>query len=180
MIMAEFARDQLKLDSVLWMIAAEPPHKTANSITGIKHRLEMVKLVIKNRSEFAISLLDMNRPGPHFSSDMLELASRELPETELYFLIGSDSLHDLPRWYQPERLGIFASICVMDRSGKGLDAEDVTAEIPSLRGNIQTIVAPTIGISATSIRERVRRDQTIRYLVPDSVCSYIHKHRLYR
>src|SRR5688572_25522064 len=88
LILAEQARDQLKLDRVLWVTAADPPHKQGISKTSVIDRLEMVRLAVHDNAAFMLSEVDISRPGPHFTADMLGLLAQQNPDAELYFLLG--------------------------------------------------------------------------------------------
>jgi nicotinate-nucleotide adenylyltransferase len=117
LILAEQARDQLRLDRVLWVVAAVPPHKRDAVHTAVGHRLEMVRLTIENNPGFSTSLVDVERPGPQYSSDMLALVQQQNTEAQLLFLIGSDSLRDLPTWHEPAKIAKLARLVVMPRQG---------------------------------------------------------------
>jgi len=181
LILAETAADTLRLDRVLFVPAADPPHKAATSIrTTADHRLAMVQLAIKDNPRFAISRVDLDRPGPHYSADMLRLLSAEHPNTALFFLIGADSLADLPTWSRPREVFELACLGVMRRPGVEPDVFALEDQLPGLRRRMVWIDAPYIDISASDLARRIATGRSVRYQIPDSVCQYIEQHALYR
>ena len=181
LIMAEEARQQARLDRVLFLPAGEPPHKVGQAITPIAHRLQMVQLAIASHPAFALSRLDVDRPGPHYSVDMVRLFLKQAPAgTEVFFLVGADSLEDMPTWKDPAGLLDLCRVLAMSRPGHELDLERLAQVLPAVRGRVQVLQMPLIGISGTDIRRRVREGRSIRYLVPEEVRQYILAHGLYR
>jgi nicotinate-nucleotide adenylyltransferase len=180
LIVAEQARDQLALDQVVFIPAGQPPHKAARQITAAHHRLAMVQLAIADHVAFALSRIDLDREGPCYSVETISLLQEKWgPETEIHFLIGEDSLRDLPRWHQPDRLLRLCQIVAVQRPGYSVDLNTLDKQLAGAADRIQTIASPLIDISSTDIRERVRENRSIRYLVPDPVRRYIEQHNLY-
>ena len=180
LIVATELRFALALDCVLFVPAGRPPHKTRQEISDNEHRLAMLQLAIDDSPWFAISLVDMQRAGPSYTADTLAILRHELDPVELIFLMGSDSLRDLPTWHEPERIVAQAELGVAQRPGIALDLEQIYASIPNARGRIHLVEVPLIGISSTDIRERVRSGRPIRYQVPLPVEEYIFQHGLYQ
>ncbi len=180
LILAEQARDQLALDSVLWVPAADPPHKQGVAITPVEARLAMLRLALTGNPAFAISRADIDRPGPHYSVDMLRLLLEQHPESELFFLLGEDSLRDLPTWHQPAQLAQLATLVVMRRPGLEYDLSVIERSVPGLQQRLCFLEMPYVNISGLDIRQRLRANRSVRYLLPDSVIGYIHLHKLYR
>lgn len=179
LLLAEQAHEQLRLDKTLWIPAADPPHKQNLAITHVEHRLAMLRLAIEGNNHFAVSLADVNRPGPHFTADLLDILHGEYPTSELFFLIGGDSLRDLATWHQPQRIIDTAKIAVMTRPDAEYDLDMLEAALPGLRERLHFVESPLIEIAGSTIRQQVRAGQSIRYLVPDAVNSYIRDHQLY-
>ncbi len=183
MVLAEHCREACRLDRVLFIPAGQPPHKTERQITSGKQRLEMVELAIAGHPSFAASSIEIDRDGPSYSVDTIAALAREHPDAELFFLIGSDSLADLPLWYQPARLAELATIVVATRPGSNrpdlasLRTVLSTAAIARIEHNIVEI--PLIGISSSAIRARAAAGQSVRFLVPRAVECYIETHGLY-
>lgn len=179
LILAEQACDQLHVERVLWVPAAHPPHKQGEHYTGVDHRLEMLRLALVDNPCFAISLIDVNRPAPHYSVDMLSFLRHEYAGTELLFLMGGDSLRDLSTWREPARLLKLAHLVVMRRPGDNLNLIASEEIIPGIKDRVTLLDTPLIEISAHDIRQRVQGGRSIRYLVPEPVRAYIVRSNLY-
>lgn len=179
LILAELAAEGLALDCVLFVPAADPPHKGALRASA-EHRTAMVERAIAGNPRFSLSRVDLDRPGPHYSVDMLHLLRAEHPQAEFVFLIGGDSLHDLPTWSRPNELIALARLGVMRRPGSAPDLARLERDIPGIRARVDWIDGPQIEISASDLARRVSAGLSIRYQTPDAVRTYIEEHRLYR
>jgi len=180
LILASVAADALSLDAVWFVPAADPPHKQGRRLTAIVHRLEMLRLALADNPAFLISRLDVDRPGPHYSVEMVALARAQRPEAVWFFLMGEDSLRDLPHWHQPERLLTLCDLAVLRRPGVSVDMIELSARLSGITDHVTFLDGPGVMISATEIGERVRAGRTIRYLTPDPVREYIATWRLYQ
>lgn len=179
LILAELAADSLALDRVLFVPAADPPHKGGLRASA-QHRVALVERAIAGNPRFALSRVDLDRPGPHYSVEMVQLVQAEFPGAALIFLIGGDSLRDLPTWSRPEELIKRVRLGVMRRPGSAPDLTQLEREIPGLGERIDWIDAPQIEISASALARRVAAGLSIRYQTPDAVRAYIDDHQLYR
>lgn len=180
LIIADELRYRLQLDSVLFLPARQPPHKTDRAITAEVHRVTMLETALAGNPCFSVSAIDLKRPGPSFTADSLGIVHRDYPESTLYFLMGQDSLRDLPTWHDPNRIARQAFLGVALRPEVTLDVEAVVRQVPEARGRIDLVNVPLIGISSQSIRQRVREGLPIRYQVPLEVEHYIYQQGLYR
>jgi len=176
--LAENGRVQLRLDCVLFVPAGQPPHKPGRPITPAHHRVAMVEAAIADPA-FALSRVDLDRPGPHYTVEMLALLQQEYPGAELFFLIGGDSLTGFPGWRDPAGIVRQARLVAMQRSGYELDLEALEQAVPGSRGRLVWLDAPYLNIAASDLRRRVCRGLSLRYLVPPPVEAYIREHRLY-
>lgn len=179
LILAELAADSLALDRVLFAPAADPPHKGGLRASA-QHRVALVERAIAGNPRFALSRVDLDRPGPHYSVEMVQLVQAEFPGAALIFLIGGDSLRDLPTWSRPDELIKRVRLGVMRRPGSAPDLTQLEREIPGLGERIDWIDAPQIEISASALARRVAAGLSIRYQTPDAVRAYIEDHQLYR
>lgn len=180
LLVAEEARTQLGLHQVVFVPAGSPPHKYARQITDPERRLDMVRLAIADNASFAVSRVDLDRDGPSYTVDMIRLLQDAWgKETGIYFLIGGDSLIDLPTWHRPDLLLRLCHVVAVRRPGYQTDLEHLEHLLPGTSRLIQILDVPTLDISSTEIRDRVRQGRSIRYLVPASVGRYIRQHRLY-
>jgi nicotinate-nucleotide adenylyltransferase len=185
LILAEQCREACGLDEVWLIVAGSPPHKPGG-LTAVGHRLEMVRIAIAGHPAFEVSELETERPGPHYSVETLEEVRRRRPDDELFFLIGGDSLADLPHWREPGRIAAIANVVVVDRPGSvpAPDADsDASSRWPDLGPGarpFRSVEVPPIGIASTDLRRRVAEGRSIRYRVPRGVEAYIDAHQLYR
>lgn len=179
LILAETAMNGLGLERVIFVPAAEPPHKQDRPLTPAAQRFAMLERAIAGNPRFSISRIDMDRPGPHYTADMLGLLRQQNPSHNLYFLMGADSLNDLSVWRAPAWIIAQAQIAVMRRTGTVINLDALAAKLPGIRDRVTFVDAPTIDISATALRDTVRAGLSIRYQVPDTVLEYINKYKLY-
>jgi nicotinate-nucleotide adenylyltransferase len=175
LILAEACREACRLDRVWFVVAGSPPHKPGGR-TEAAHRLEMARLAVAGNLSFEVSEIETRRPGPHYSVETLEAVARERPGDELFFLIGADSLVDLPYWREPDQILRLASLVVANRPGFEPPAFDVPADA---RG-IHRVAIPPIGIASHEVRRLRLEGRSIRYQVPRAVEAYIDAHGLYR
>lgn len=178
LILAEACREACSLDIVQFVVAGEPPHKGKPRTTS-RHRLEMVELAIAGNNAFEASEIELSRPGPHYSYETLELIAAQRPGDELFFLIGADSLADLPGWRRPESICELASLVVVNRPG--IRPETISDyQPPEGAKPFYQVTMPDVGIASRKIRQKVADDQSVRYLVPRAVEMYLTQHGLYR
>ncbi|HET6764631.1 MAG TPA: nicotinate-nucleotide adenylyltransferase [Longimicrobiaceae bacterium] len=172
LIAAADAHRALALDRVLFVPSAQPPHKRGLVRTPAATRLEMVRAAIAGDARFAADDLELRRPGPSYSADTLrELRARE-PGGELFFLLGADALRDLPGWHRPDEIARLAHLAVLSRAGDGAHAASPYPALP--------VAVTRVDVSATEIRRRAARGETIRYLVPEAVRAIVEREGLYR
>ncbi len=180
LVAAEEARQQLALDKVLFVPAGLPPHKPPGPISPAGHRVRMVELAIAGRAYFAVSRVDVDRPGPCYTVDTLELLRAEWGGRPRFFFIeGNDSLSDIVHWYRPQRLIELCELAVVVRPGSGIDLAELERQLPGLADRIHWVKMPLLEISSGDLRSRVRAGRSISYLVPREVEAYIRQHRLY-
>jgi len=180
-ILAMEAYDELKLDKLFWVPEPQPPHKIGMRITPIDVRVEMVLAAIQNDEIFEMSTVDIDRPGPHYVVDTIEVFRSLYPDGILIFLIGGDSLHDLPEWHKPRE---FIEACdllgVMRRPGEKLDLNILERKLPGLSRKVVFIEAPLLEISSNQIRNLVAAGKPFRYYLPHDVYKIIMQRNLYR
>jgi nicotinate-nucleotide adenylyltransferase len=181
LLMAELARETLRLDRVLFVPAADPPHKRRVEKTAARHRRNMVELAITGNGDFELCLFDLERPGPHYSVDLVSgIRTRHaISADDCFFIIGSDSLVDLPRWHRPGKLVTLCRIAVAFRPSYLPDISRLEKIIPELTGRLAWVPIPAVDFAASTIRDRVRTGLTVRYQLPDSVRHYIDEQKLY-
>jgi len=179
LILAEQCREQARLDQVWFVVAARPPHKHEGELTPFAQRVEMLQLAIAGNPTFRVEELEKERSGPSYTADTLDELDRLHPGNEWLLMVGTDTLRDLPTWYEPRRVVQRAALLVMARPGAALvPAGELQAKLgASVR--MQRIEAPLIDISSRDLRGRVRQGRSIRYFVPRAVEMYVLEKKLY-
>jgi nicotinate-nucleotide adenylyltransferase len=181
---AEEARERFALDKVLFVPAAQPPHKGPKTAAAASDRLEMVRLATRGNPHFLVSDIEMHREGPSYTIDTLEQIRRMQPEARVYFIVGADSLAELAGWHRARELAERFDFIILARPGARRPSKEELAGsfgdqvARKLDGNFVT--TGIFDISATEIRRRVREGRSIRYLVPAAVERYILSKGLYR
>lgn len=182
LVIAEEARLRFGLNKVLFVPAGRPWLKADRKITPAVHRVEMVKRAIAGNASFELTTMEIDRPGPSYSVDTVAALQQKLSVgARIFFLIGWDSLADLPQWREPARLIQLCRLVAVTRPG--LSHPDLKSLEPSVPGITQSVVwldVPPINISSSDIRDRVAQGLSIHGLVPDNVESYIAENKLYR
>jgi nicotinate-nucleotide adenylyltransferase len=171
---------QVELERVLFVPVGHAPHREIDDDPGAEARLEMVELAIAGDERFAASRVEVDRDGPSYTSDTLELLRAESPDDEFFLILGGDQAAALPTWHEPEKVLEQATVAAVARVGWSRNASGI--KLSRLRGSerVRHLDTPVIQISSTGVRRRVREGRPIRYLVPAAVEEYIAAHELYR
>jgi nicotinate-nucleotide adenylyltransferase len=164
---------------VLFVLAGQPPHKPERPIAAAPHRAAMVEAAVADNPAFALSRVDLDRPGPHYTVEMLALLRRGYAGAELFFLMGGDSLAQFLTWRDPAGIVRQARLAVMPRPGYEPDLAALERAIPGIRERLVWLDAPYLDIAASDLRRRAGRGLPLRYLVPPAVETYVREHRLY-
>lgn len=175
---AEAALEQLQLDEVLFLPANRNPNKTAPPKAGAKQRLEMVRRMVEANDKFSATDIEITRGGPSYSVDTLAELHMVNP-AEYWFLIGADAVKDLGRWKQPQRL------LKMCRLGVALRPPSTEADLMSRLADefkpfVDIVRMDPIDVSATDLRERLAKGQSITPWVHPAVLQFIKENKLYR
>jgi nicotinate-nucleotide adenylyltransferase len=181
LILAAEASDQLRLERVLWVVTPNPPHKTGRVISPLEVRLELVQAALSADPRFEISPVEIDRSGPHYSADTVQILAEEHPGAELFYLMGGDSLHDLPTWMRPhEFVACLTGIGVMRRPQDFVDLPWLERTLPGIAAKVHFVDAPLLEISSSSIRERVAQGRHYIYYLPPAVRALVDAKALYR
>jgi len=181
LVAAEEVWSELQLDRVLFVPAGTPPHKRDKAVTPVHHRLAMVELAIASNPHFALSRLDVDRPGPSYTVDTITLLRAELgPEVEIFFIMGMDSLAEITTWHEPQRLARLCRLAVVDRPWYQVDMVALEAAIPGIVDRVILVHIPSLAIASSDLQQRVREGRPIKYQVPAAVEEYIYAHGLYK
>lgn len=180
LILAAEAYDQLRLDRLLWVLTPDPPHKKGMLIHPMEQRIEMVKAAIGNDSSFELSRIEIDRPAPHYAEDTVHLLGKQFPEADLFYLMGGDSLHDLPTWHEPMTfIQACSGLGVMRRPGDEINLQLIESQLPGISKKVNFIDAPLLEISARQIRYRIAANKPFRYYLPPSVYQIIQEKSYY-
>ncbi|MGQ0602880.1 MAG: nicotinate-nucleotide adenylyltransferase [Anaerolineales bacterium] len=178
--LAHAAREQLRLDRVLWAPAGDPPHKRQQTLSPMEDRVALVEAAIAGEPAFQLSRVDVDRPGPHFSADTVILLRQQFPNDELIFLMGGDSLQDLPTWGRPEVILAHCTLGVLRRPGAVFDLDLLERALPGAPRKIEFVDVPPIDIASQEIRPRVQSGKSLAGLVPEAVAREIKARGMYR
>jgi nicotinate-nucleotide adenylyltransferase len=177
--LAEAARQTLNLDKVLFLPAGQPPHKSNDPVTAVHHRQTMTRLAIEDNEHFSLDMTDAERPSPHYTSTLLPLLQQAHPIAELFLLIGSDSLRDLPFWHKPIQVISQCRLAVLPRPGITVDWVMLSLYVPGVDQVVDMLNGPTIDLSSTMLRDWLAGGNQPYYLIPSAVLNYIQEKQLY-
>ncbi|MBQ7703957.1 MAG: nicotinate-nucleotide adenylyltransferase [Selenomonadaceae bacterium] len=179
--MAESAREIFTLDEVLFIPAAKPPHKVEKNITPEVHRLMMTYLATQSNKFFQVSPMEFLREGLSYTLDTIDALNKKFGAgTELFFIIGADSMADLYKWHKAQELVQKVHFIAAARPGVEVNLDELQKFFGAEgMAHIHQIISPELEISSTELRERVKAGRSIKYLVPEVVEEYIFKERLY-
>lgn len=187
LLAAECCREQARLDRVLFVPAAIPPHKQSRELAEPRHRVEMLRLATGGNPAFAVWTDEIDRGGVSYTVDSLERLAAAQPADELCLLLGPDAVADFASWREPSRIARLARLVAMEREG----LDDIAAAVA--RGGLGTVLGaeacrrlvaervrlPAIGIRASDLRGALAAGRSIRYRTPRAVETYIAAEGLY-
>ena len=175
---AEEAREVLRLERILFVPAGQPPHKPADEVTSVEHRLAMVELAIADNPAFELSRIEVDRPGPSYTVDTLEALAAG--GDQITVILSAETFAELPTWHEPWRLFDAARVAVAPRWGyPAPDPGWLAVAFPGREDRVSYLEGPRLGVSSTALRARVAAGRSIRYLVPQPVAAYIAANNLY-
>ena len=169
LLLAETARETLKLDRVLFIPTHQPPHKRVRDLLPADARFALVQLAIQGHPSFVASDIELQRVGPSYSIDTVRVLRQQLPTSKLFLLVGEDMLG--VRWLAWDELKRLCTVVAVRRPG--------TRPARRARG-VKWLPMPQVDIASSDIRARLKAGRSIRYLVPPAVERYIRQHRLYQ
>lgn len=161
-IVAQDVTEALELDRMLVVPAARPPHREA--ALGAERRLRITRRAFRGDDRFEVSGLELERPGPSYTVDTLEVIRERRSPSELYCVIGADQLEEFAGWHRPERIAELAELIVMSREDR---EPRPPPEVPDLP--FRAVDVTRIELSSTRVRRRLEAGRSVRYLVPESV-----------
>ena len=179
LILASEAHFQRALDCVLWIVTLQPPHKSRTH-SQVEDRVAMVEAAIAGDTAFRLSRIEIDRPGPHFTLETLELLRASNPDDQLVYLMGGDSFSMLSTWQRSQAvIAACDEISVMRRPGDSIDLSGLENEIPGLVSKATFIDAPLLEISSRELRRRIAAGEPVKYFLPPAVLQVIQAKKLY-
>lgn len=183
LLMAEYAYEQMKLDTVWFMPNKNPMYKSIQGNIREEDRVAMIRLAIEDNPHFQLNTMELERDGGTYTVDTLEILKKEQPADEFFFLMGTDSLIQFPSWKNPGRIAQLATLLVASRNTK-ITPEQIMEQAFQLYQNYHATVLhlhyPLFAVSSSDIRKRRGEGLSIRYTVPKKVEDYIYAHGLYQ
>jgi nicotinate-nucleotide adenylyltransferase len=173
LVAASEVASRFELDEVAFVPSGRPWQKENVDVAPAEHRYLMTVIATASNPRFWVSRVDIDRPGPTYTTDTLRDLRAERPDADLFFITGADALEQILSWKNADELFELAHFVGVTRPGYTLS----DAHLP--RDTVSMVDVPAMAISSSTCRERVRTGQPIWYLVPDGVVQYIGKHRLY-
>ena len=172
---------RLALDEILFVPAGQPQLRTGGPASAGEHRVQMIRLAINGKPCYRLSTVEIERAGPSYTVDTIAQLRSQLGEGDgLFFILGWDSLAELPRWREPARLVSMCRLVAVPRPACPLpDLRSLEVLVPGLTGSVILLKAPRVDISASEIRRRVAQGLPVRHLVPGPVADYIRERGLY-
>lgn len=180
LILASECGFQLGLERVLWVLTPNSPHKQEISSTATSERLKLVQAAIAGNPHFVLSRVEVDLPPPQYTSVTMQVLAATHPHDQLIYLMGGDSLRDLPTWHKPEEfLEACHGVGVMRRPGDELDLVSLENILPGISRKVRFVDAPLLEISASDIRRKIASGHPYRYYLPSDVYSLIRENGIY-
>ncbi len=182
---AEEVYATLGLTEMIFIPAGQPPHKSGQQCTESYHRLAMVQLAIASNPHFTLSRVEIDRQGPSYLVDTLHILHDQWgPETDLFFVVGWDSVEEFHTWYKAtDILAQLTRLVAVKRPGYEEDIgynKVLEARLPGIMQRLVVVSVPQLAISSTDLRRRVATARPIKYQTPEAVENYIMEHGLYQ
>lgn len=173
LLAAESVRDELKLDEIWFMPSKIPPHKQNHKILSGHHRIRMLELAIQQYPEFKVSKIEFERDQVSYTYDTVQILKERFPGIQFHFIIGADMVEFLPNWHRYKELLTLIQFVAIKRPHYQAHVNHPWME------QIIFVEMPQLELSSSMIRNRCLQGKSIRFLVPDSVLTYIKENRLY-
>jgi len=181
MILASEALHALKLDKVLWILTPRSPLKEGREISSLEQRIELVYAALREKKKFDLSKVDILREPPYYAVDTVRILKKENPGVEFIYVMGGDSLRDIPAWHEPSAfIDEIAGLGVYRRPGSDPDLNALETICPGIKAKTVFFTAPLIDISAADIRQRIKEGRPYRYFLLPSVYQSIKRHSYYQ
>lgn len=182
LLIAEQAREFCALDEVLFIPSGNPYMKNSGEILDGKIRIKMTALAIEDNPFFALSDMEVERGGNTYTCDTLRILKEKNPGVRYFFIVGADNLFYVENWKNPEDI---LEGCTLVAAARG-EKDDLALKEKALeleekyKAQIRILPDRKIDLSSSEIRKRLQNGESVRYMIPDKVFSFINKHELYR
>lgn len=181
LLIAQTAADEFGLDQVLFIPTGKPPHKDSG-VTDSDLRCRMVQEAIADNPLFQLSRIEIESPRTSYTYETLEKITGQYPDTEIFFIMGEDSLKYFETWKYPQRICDLATLLIAGRDP--VCENEMDQYIQEIRqrfqGKLYPLHSPNYSVSSNEIRRRVLENRSIRYLVPERVELFIRQNHLYQ
>jgi nicotinate-nucleotide adenylyltransferase len=184
-IVSAAAAEHIGAEKIIYIPAKRSPLKSLQPQASDTDRFNMISLAIAGENIFEVSDYELTKVAPSFTLDTVrQFHTKYGGDASIYWLVGADSIDELPHWYHMEELIDECHLCVMYRAGckqpdfAGLESLWGSRRIEKLRNNI--IPTPLVDISSTEVRDRLTKNQDVTQMLHPEVLRYIQKHHLYR
>jgi nicotinate-nucleotide adenylyltransferase len=174
LVAASEVADLFELDEVVFVPTGQPWQKAEREVSPAEHRYLMTVVATASNPRFWVSRVDIDRPGPTYTVDTVRDIAVIRPDAELFFITGADALQAILSWKDADAVFAMCHLIGVTRPGYHLSGDHLPSD------SVTLLDVPAMAISSSAVRDRVRADRPIWYLVPDGVVQYIGKHRLYR
>ncbi len=178
--LAQAVRDALALTQLLFVPAADPPHKPGQPIAPVALRVAMLQRALEGRPGMRLSRLDVDRPGPHYSLDTMRLLRTAHPDAQIWFVMGADSLRDLPGWHRPQKLVTLCRLAVVPRPGVAARPDMHKDVLPGLAQRVDMIDCGPFPLASSEIAARLCTGEDVSGMLPQVVLDFIAERGLYR
>ena len=179
LIGAQVVCERLKLDQVIFMPCATPPHKAEGDLASGADRLKMVKLAVSGNKKFTCSDFEVRQARKFYSIETARFFRRKFSrETKIFFIIGQDNYTSLHTWKEIDELERLVTFVVLNRKIEGVERGQLSGR-PRKFKNVLFVSMPWIDISSSLVRGNLNQKKSVRYLVPEGVLTYIQKKHLY-
>ena len=180
LVAAEAAFDELSLDLVVFMPAGSPAFKQDKKVSSGEDRYAMTLLATSDNPHFMASRFEVDRAGITYTAETLtRLRALYSQDVEFYFITGADAIAEVVTWRDAGTIARLAHLVGATRPGYDLATAEAAFDGSPYDFDVTYLEVPALAISSSYLRERVGRGQSLRYLTPDPVTGYIHKHKLY-
>lgn len=178
---ARLALDAAALEQVIFIPAAQPRLKANEPRANPQQRLEMLQLAVNGAPNFAVSDLELRRPGPTLTVETLRQLHQQTPNAELHFILGLDALAKFDQWVEPQRITQLTRLLAVSRPGyANFDWPAFYARNPHAAGRIDCLPHAAINLSASELRRLLAAGRPVTGLLPAAVEGYIRENGLYR